>query len=611
MRKFTQNENPHWLTTYVVANLLIGSLISISFYQVHANVDTVLGKLFAVLHTVGHLGLLSFIAASPLYIINRLNKGANWTLNLAVLFGTLGITALVADTFVYQQYRFHINSMVLEMFIYGGSEVIAFPLLMWVKVIAIIIFISATQWILAKLTKASPVLTLSNVDCLKWLAPFCLILANLIHIWADATYYKDVTSQGSYLPLAQPATAKSLMAKYGFLNMEAYKQQALLKQGKHRGDLRYPLVPIRSQPISQPYNVIFIVIDSWRADMMNEEVTPNIAKLAKQSSQFNNHYSGSNNTRHGMFSLFYGIPGSYWEPILQQQTSPVLIDTFTKKGYQSNVFASAKLTMPEFDQTLFASIDNLRTHSQGKLPWQRDVNIVNEFKKKYSNQSATLNVLFFDAAHGFSVPDNYNLPFTPSLKSANYLDLDDNYDAVPFKNLYKNSLHFVDHQVGRVLELITADLDNTVVVITGDHGKEFNDNKKGYWGHNSNYSQHQTKVPLIIHWPNKPIETVKRLTSHFDIVPTLMRDLLMVPNPTSDYSSGQSLFSESHLRSSVLMGRKGYYAIKDTNYVYELDRVGNFEILDSHYQEQPEATLNMTEIKQAMNEMSRFYQTSE
>jgi hypothetical protein len=40
--------------------------------------------------------------------------------------------------------------------------------------------------------------------------------------------------------------------------------------------------------------------------------------------------------------------------------------------------------------------------------------------------------------------------------------------------------------------------DNTIVIITADHGQEFNENKLNFWGHNGNFTKYQTQVPLII-----------------------------------------------------------------------------------------------------------------
>ena len=87
-------------------------------------------------------------------------------------------------------------------------------------------------------------------------------------------------------------------------------------------------------------------------------------------------------------------------------------------------------------------------------------------------------------------------------------------------------------------------LDNTLVLITADHGNEFNDNHQGYWGHASNFTRYQTQIPLIIHWPGQKPLLIKHMTSHYDVIPTLLNRIFGLQNPTNDYSIGQSLFNE-------------------------------------------------------------------
>jgi len=554
------------------------------------------------------MGLLNLIVAAPLFLMNKYTDSTKALIFIAILLSCCSLILLIVDTFIYQQYRFHINAMVIELFFAGGSEVISFPISMWLKIILTVMLIFLIQSVIATLLSKNTKKITFPPNGILWFIPLSFLIANVMHVWADGTYNKAVTVQSHYLPFASPLTAKKLMNKYGLLNVEAYKQQALLKEKKTSGDLIYPLAELKYEPITNKLSVVFIIIDSWRADMVSEEITPNISKFAQSSMQYNNHFSGSNNTRHGMFSLFYGLPGSYWDPFLQQQTSPILITKFIEQGYQAQIYASAKLTMPEFDETLFASINNLRTHSQGDTPWQRDINATQDFLANYST-SPSVDVLFLDAAHGFSIPNDFEKPFTPSLENINYLALNDKYEKAPFLNLYKNSLHFIDEQVGKVLSTIDKNLSNTIVIITGDHGEEFNDNNQGYWGHNSNFSEYQTHVPLIIYWPEKAPNVTTKLTSHVDLVPTIMEELFRVKNPATDYSSGQSLLGNSK-RTSVLLGRNGYYAVKDENYIYELDRLGNFSIFNPLYENQTNAQLNMIEIRKAMDEMSRFYRNN-
>lgn len=599
-----------WLSLFTLYNILIALIISLRFYNNQSIPDSIIGISFAITHSIGQIALLFFLLALPFFIVGKfINQRL---LRYSYVFTTcFALSFLFIDTFIYQQYRFHINAMVIELFVAGGDEVISFSLTMWLTVLVLMVAAFFAQlWVANSLYIWSHTPNSKTINKQLVLGVIaCFICAQFIHIWGDATFNRDVTKQTKILPLAYPTTAKSLMAKYGVLNIEAHKTQSLLKAKKNKGQLNYPLSPIHFTQPEKPLSIVMIVVDSWRGDMATADVMPNTAAFGAENLTFKQHFSGSNNTRHGMFSLMYGIPGTYWDVMLKQQQSPVLIDTLKQQNYQINIFASAKLTMPEFDQTLFVNVPHLRKNSVGDSPWERDVNALEDYlawSKKLNPEQPSFSLIFFDAAHGYSIPADYPKVFEPSLKDVNYLSLDDDYDAKPFLNLYKNSLHYVDSLIGKVLASI-EDKANTVIIITSDHGKEFNDSKQGYWGHNSNYSNYQTHIPLFIHWPNKPVATINHQTTQLSLVSTLMKEALQVTNATSEYSSAGSLFDQNADLPWLFLGRTGYYAIKHQEHIYELDRFGNFTIFDSKYQVDDEAKLSIKYVQEAMNEMSRFY----
>ena len=120
--------------------------------------------------------------------------------------------------------------MIIDMFISGGSEVIAFSSQMWGMIAAIVlVFISLQIVVVLKSFSFVKNYRYSHRYCLAFIA-ICTLLSHSIHIWADGTFNKDITKQTYVLPLAYLATAKSLMAEYGFLDVEAHKKRALLKQ---------------------------------------------------------------------------------------------------------------------------------------------------------------------------------------------------------------------------------------------------------------------------------------------------------------------------------------------------------------------------------------------
>ncbi len=126
--------------------------------------------------------------------------------------------------------------------------------------------------------------------------------------------------------------------------------------------------------------------------------------------------------------------------------------------------------------------------------------------------------LFYDAVNDKTYPPEYQgrVPLNPG-------------DPMPqaFAD-YKTSVMFDDGLIGQVLaDLETRGLaDNTVVLISADHGEEFNENGDGVKGHGSGYSRAQLGVPMLLAWPGIDHGPVTHRTSHYDVAPTLMWRLL-------------------------------------------------------------------------------------
>ena len=218
------------------------------------------------------------------------------------------------------------------------------------------------------------------------------------------------------------------------------------------------------------------------------------------------HHSGGNGTRIGVFSLFYAIPGTYWHRMLAERQGPVFIKQLLERGYDVRAFRSAPLFSPEFDRTVFAEVDSLRMRSDGKDSADRDRDLTSDFLsflKSRSDDTPFFALLFYDSPHKLVLPPGYAQVFRPSAADVNYLGLDAATDPLPLLNRYRNSTHYVDSLIGEALAAIKERglLEKSVIVITGDHGQEFNDNRRNYWGHSSNFTRFQTGVPLLVYSP--------------------------------------------------------------------------------------------------------------
>lgn len=113
------------------------------------------------------------------------------------------------------------------------------------------------------------------------------------------------------------------------------------------------------------------------------------------------------------------------------------------------------------------------------------------------------------------------------------MELNNSFDPAPYLARYKNSVRYADNLIQKVLDYLEEKhlLDETIVVISSDHGDEFNDNKLNFWGHGGNFTDAQIKVPLVIHWPGKKPANIEYMTSHLDLVPTLLPEVLGCETP--------------------------------------------------------------------------------
>ena len=62
--------------------------------------------------------------------------------------------------------------------------------------------------------------------------------------------------------------------------------------------------------------------------------------------------------------------------------------------------------------------------------------------------------LFYDSPHAHDFPPDYKAPFTPYAEGMSRSTLTNDTDPTPYFNRYKNSVHFVDDEIGKVLKAL-------------------------------------------------------------------------------------------------------------------------------------------------------------
>ena len=563
------------------------------------------GALFTTLFIPGQMFLFMLGLLLPLLLLRLI--GPRCAQIGAVCLGSFFNLFLALDVFVYTQYRFHISYAMLQLF-FGpaGREIFVFPVMTYVVFLLAIGLIILATWGLWRLTRKIQ-LPAKTILILCLIPLFCFAGYNAMYAWGKFMLVPSVLTQVPYLPWANPMSMNRRLRKMGFEpKHEPYETP-------RAGAMNYPLAPLHCSAEQKP-NILFIFIDAWRADTFTPAVMPNTYALyqnARNASYFSNHLSGGNATEAGVFSLFYSMPYAYWDSVTGAKMRPVFMDQLAKQGYQFGIYASSRLNSPEFNQNVFAGIEPLRLSSKGDHKWQRDEDAQKDFLHFLDTRDKSrpfFGFLFYDSAHGSDFPAAYPAPFTPSAdEMMNYLLLTKNTDPTPYLNRYKNSVHYIDHLLQTVFKRLQAEgLDkNTIIILTGDHGQEINDTRHNFWGHNSNFAKYQTRVPLVVWWPGKEGGEKVYRTSHYDIIPALLKNALACDNPIADYSSGYDLFDTTP-RPWTIISSYTNKAIQQDHKISVLNNYGGMITYDENFIPS-DTPVSSKALAESLKEFSHFY----
>ena len=384
-----------------------------------------------------------------------------------------------------------------------------------------------------------------------------LIFNTMAYGISDFTGYSPLISATRSFPLYPRFTLRGIGEMLGFKP----SKNTTFKVNTTAGELRYPLHPLRCGSSVKNYNIVMLVAESLRWDMLDPQIMPSTWDFAQHCTWFRQHYSAGHDTRSALFGLFYGLYSPYWSAFREQRHGPVLIDTLLNRKYQMYLYSSTNFSYPEFNTTIFARIPPEQLHPCSptrKHKWKNDRKQITRLEKALDGRNPDkpfFAYMFFESPHArYFFPPECAIR-KPYLKDMNYLTMDLKKDIHLIKNRYINSCYHLDTQIHRVLVYLKEHnlMDSTIIIITGDHGEEFME--RGHWGHACGYPQQQIRVPMIIWVPGKSPSVISRMTSHLDIPATLLH-LLGVGNPAKDYSFGFDLYGKFSRDFTVVSGWK-------------------------------------------------------
>ncbi len=339
--------------------------------------------------------------------------------------------------------------------------------------------------------------------------------------------------------------------------------------------LRHHRFPARHDAPPDAPNVVFVLVDALRADRLScfgytRPTTPFIDRLAARGTAFENAYSHGNRTIIAMPSLFTSIYPSYtraiesgeWDtPLPDSQTT--LAEMFQSSGYTTFAMMSNPYLKRPFGLTQgFDRVDEFnpgRFHlslyrvlmALGAVRKPHYADGINPSAKEVTDATvawlgrAPARSPYFCYVHYMDVHHPYLPPrvFEDMFNSGDWLSsidpltlfgktvelvqarkpypLDDN-ELARLSDLYDACIRYVDSEIARVVDAAQR-VNNrpTIVVVTSDHGDEFQEH--GCLYHNNVVIEELIRVPLVV-WRSDRRDSGRRvddLVRHVDVMPTI------------------------------------------------------------------------------------------
>ena len=283
-------------------------------------------------------------------------------------------------------------------------------------------------------------------------------------------------------------------------------------------------------------NVLLITLDTTRADRLGcsghaAARTPNLDALAESGVRFENAYSPVPLTLpahctilSGLYPLAHKVRnnGNYSLP----GQVATLAEMLGRRGYQTSAFVSSFVLDSRFGLNRGFSVYDDDFASGSAKTYRSERNAAAVFAAFSRWLAGRAQGRFFSWVHFFDPHAPYDPPEPFRTRFAG--------------NLYDGEIAYMDQAIGGIIALLKEKnlLENTLVVVAGDHGEAFGEH--GEFGHQVFCYGENLRVPLIISARGRLPENMRlRQTACLtDILPTIL-EFLQAPLPAS--LQGQSL----------------------------------------------------------------------
>lgn len=545
----------HWFALF---NILLSLGVGSRYLFVADWPSSLLGRSYALVSWLGHFSFIVFavylLIVFPLTFVVMSQRLLRF---LSAALATAGLTLLLLDMEVFSRFHLHLNFTVWELVINPEQSDLARDwqlMFIGVPVIFMVEMLFGT-WCWQKLRSLNRHRIGMPVAAVFISAFFA---SHMMYIWADANFYRPITMQRATLPLSYPMTARRFLEKHGLLDAQAYERRIALQGNPEAITLEYPLNNIQFRDAGSGYNLLIVVTDQLSLTRM-----PLLMRFAEDNVHFSNHFNVSQNAQSSLFNLFYGISTTYMDGVLSARTPSALVSSLNQQGYQFGLFSSNGFDNPLYRQALLSDF------SLSVPVIQRDVDTIQQWQTWLETGTQSTSPWF------------------------SYIELGTNGTRA------LSDAKTTDQNISAILNTLQSQgkLDNTVVIITAKSSEQ----DKG-----SRYRRSQWQVPLVVHWPGTPAQTISKMTDQKDVMVTLMQRLLHVKTSATDYAQGEDLFAALRRNNWLVNGNRGALMITTPQQIIQLEANGSYDAYNSDGEKLRDEKPSLPLLLQVLTSERRF-----
>ncbi len=350
---------------------------------------------------------------------------------------------------------------------------------------------------------------------------------------------------------------------------------------------------------ARPKNVIMILIDTVRADVFeafkagNGIQTPAYDALAEKSTVFVNAFNNENWTKPSVATTLSGVYPSTHDTKKDESKLPDEVELISERlkkegfataGFVANGYVSEKFGF-ERGWDYFRNYIRENRKSDAEFVYRDALSWLNERRQDQSGKPYFLYIQTIDPHVTYKVPREYTKlyynpeyggPLGPSIDARELQDLSTGKrkgsegDINWLRAVYHGEVTYHDEFMGKFLQEIETlgALEDTLIVVTNDHGEELQDH--GKFGHGHSLFDELLRAPLLMHYPglfpagNHMAEAVENV----DVTPTILDALGLDPMAAADGLSllplvqGKAVQRPYYAVSEFLDGRRAVHVGK-------------------------------------------------